>query len=394
MNILISGAGIGGLTTALCLLKAGHHVQIIEQAAVFSEIGAGIQCGANALHVFDYLGLLPEIETMAVEPQAAEFRTHQSGDLLYKIPFGESYRQQYNAPYLHIHRADLQTILLDACLRTAPDCVQMNAQLVSYTENESNVVVKLQNRQTLSADCLIACDGIKSTVRQQLLCETSIINTGNVAWRGTIPASKLPDSFMDSVVTNFVGPRQHMVIYYLRQRQLLNFVGVVENNDIPQAGQVWVEQAPWTELASDFADWHPIVQTLLQAVDKQQCYRWALHRHAPITNWSSNRVTLLGDAAHATLPFMASGAAMAIEDARILDRSFAQSENVESALQCYQRNRIERTAKVQRRSSQAGKLYHMPNAFLLKMAFKALALRPTKADSFLADYNANTIPLI
>lgn len=132
---------------------------------------------------------------------------------------------------------------------------------------------------------------------------------------------------------------------------------------------------------------------MIAAVDKDQCYRWALHNHKPFTQWSSKRVTLLGDAAHATLPFMASGAAMAIEDGRILQRALDQASNVEQGMQLYQRNRLSRTAKIQNMSTNMGKLYHLKNNFLLRMAFKTLAILPGKKEEFLPDYDANIIPI-
>jgi len=248
----------------------------------------------------------------------------------------------------------------------------------------------------LSGDCLIASDGIKSQIRTQLFDNSTPRYTGNVAWRGIVPTSRLPDNFMNKVVSNFVGPKKHMVIYYLRKQQLVNFVGVVEqaNYEKNWNADSWVIKSPWQELAADFANWHPCVQTLINAVDNDQCYRWGLYDQASLKNWSTKRITLLGDAAHATVPFMASGAAMAIEDARILQRALDQTDKLSDGLQLYQRNRYQRTAKIQRTSRQAGKLYHIQNKLLLRMAFKALDLRHTTAASFLPEYDANTVELV
>ena len=177
----------------------------------------------------------------------------------------------------------------------------------------------------------------------------------------------------------------------MRQQQLVNFVGVVESDYWAQDS--WTQKAPWQELKNDFAGWHPAVQVVIDAVDKDECYRWALHNHQSFSHWSSARVTLLGDAAHATLPFMASGAAMAIEDGRILQRSLDQVSNVEQGLKLYQRNRLARTAKVQAMSMQMGRLYHIKKPFLLRWAFKALSLLPGKKDQFLPNYDANTVTI-
>jgi salicylate hydroxylase len=391
MKILVAGAGIGGLTAALCLHKTGHQVQLLEQAAEFSEVGAGIQCGANAIRVLDYLGLKDQIEAIAVDPLRADFREHKTGAVLHSLPFGQDYAQRHGAPYLHVHRADLHRILSNAFNARAASAVTFNATVASYNEQDDKVTVQTEDGRQFEGDCLVAADGVKSVIRDQLLGHREPVFTGNIAWRGVVPADRLPADFMEKTVSNFVGPNKHMVIYYLRQQQLVNFVGVVESDYWAQDS--WTQKAPWQELKNDFAGWHPAVQAVIDAVDKDECYRWALHNHQSFSHWSSARVTLLGDAAHATLPFMASGAAMAIEDGRILQRSLDQVSNVEQGLKLYQRNRLARTAKVQAMSMQMGRLYHIKKPFLLRWAFKALSLLPGKKDQFLPNYDANTVTI-
>jgi salicylate hydroxylase len=391
MKILVAGAGIGGLTAALCLHKTGHQVQLLEQAAEFSEVGAGIQCGANAIRVLDYLGLKDQIEAIAVDPLRADFREHKTGAVLHSLPFGQDYAQRHGAPYLHVHRADLHRILSNAFNARAASAVTFNATVASYNEQDDKVTVQTEDGRQFEGDCLVAADGVKSVIRDQLIGHREPVFTGNIAWRGVVPADRLPADFMEKTVSNFVGPNKHMVIYYLRQQQLVNFVGVVESDYWAQDS--WTQKAPWQELKNDFAGWHPAVQAVIDAVDKDECYRWALHNHQSFSHWSSARVTLLGDAAHATLPFMASGAAMAIEDGRILQRSLDQVSNVEQGLKLYQRNRLARTAKVQAMSMQMGRLYHIKKPFLLRWAFKALSLLPGKKDQFLPNYDANTVTI-
>ena len=391
MKILVAGAGIGGLTAALCLHKTGHQVQLLEQAAEFSEVGAGIQCGANAIRVLDYLGLKDQIEAIAVDPLRADFREHKTGAVLHSLPFGQDYAQRHGAPYLHVHRADLHRILSNAFNARAASAVTFNATVASYSEQDDKVTVQTEDGRQFEGDCLVAADGVKSVIRDQLIGHREPVFTGNIAWRGVVPADRLPADFMEKTVSNFVGPNKHMVIYYLRQQQLVNFVGVVESDYWAQDS--WTQKAPWQELKNDFAGWHPAVQAVIDAVDKDECYRWALHTHQSFSHWSSARVTLLGDAAHATLPFMASGAAMAIEDGRILQRSLDQVSNVEQGLKLYQRNRLARTAKVQAMSMQMGRLYHIKKPFLLRWAFKALSLLPGKKDQFLPNYDANTVTI-
>ena len=394
MNIIIAGAGIGGLTAGLCLLKSGHQVRILEQSANFANSGAGIQCGANALHVLDYLQLLEPIQACAVSPLRAEFRNYQTGKALHHITYGAEYQRAHHLPYLHLHRADCQQILRQAFAQRSPASLNLASKVISYNETADSVTVKLDTGEQLECDLLIGADGIKSTLRQQLVQQlnqqsnhTRAKFTGNVAWRGLVPSERLPADFMPTIVSNFVGQGKHMVIYYVRNKTLVNFVGVVENPHWQDDS--WVVNAPWQQLKKDFAGWHPTVQAVIDHVDKEQCYRWALYHHQPLPQWHSHRVALLGDAAHASLPFMAAGAAMAIEDARILQRAIDQSNKLSQALTCYQRNRQQRTKKVQNHSIAAGKLYHLKR--FQTLAFKALKL--TQPNEFLANYNANSIKL-
>jgi salicylate hydroxylase len=392
MRVVIAGAGIGGLTAALCLSKAGHDVHVVESAAMFLDIGAGIQCGANALCVMQHLGVLEKLIEVGVTPKRVEFRDYQTGSALHTIELGSSYQELYGAPYLHLHRSDLHSVLLGAFLDRQPNGLTLGNSVESFNEQVDTVQVKLSNSDTLEADLLIAADGINSVIRKQLLGNTPATFTGNVAWRGVVPVERLPGNWMDTVVSNFVGPNKHMVLYYLRQQRLANFVGVVENKTWTDSS--WSAKAPWKELSDDFEGWHPTVRSIVDAVDKDSCYRWALYNHRPFSNWSANRVTLLGDAAHSTLPFLASGAAMAIEDGRILQRAIDQTSNLVDGLQLYQRNRFERTSKIQSTSARAGKLYHFKTGLMRKAAFTAFKKVGAAQQAYLPDYDANTVKLI
>lgn len=392
MKILIAGAGIGGLTAALCLAQSGYSVSVFEQASDFGEVGAGIQCGANAIHVLSSLGITSALEALAVKPERIDFKDFKTGAKLHDMTLGDSYEKKYGAPYLHLHRADLHRVLLDALYKETSVELLLNSQVNSYLESNESICISLQNGRKFEGDCLLAADGVHSAIRTQLLGATKPQYTGNVAWRGVVPVSRLPENWMDTVVSNFVGPKKHMVLYYLRNREMANFVGVVERPD--WHSESWVSKAPWQELKDDFLDWDESVQSIINAMDKDQCYRWGLFDHAPFSNWSSQRVTLMGDAAHATLPFMASGAAMAIEDARIFQRALYQESTIPLALQCYQRNRLSRTAQIQHDSARAGSLYHFESSLMRKAAFTALKVVSAKKEAFLPSYNANTIDLI
>ena len=182
--------------------------------------------------------------------------------------------------------------------------------------------MKFANGTTASGDLLIGADGIKSAIRAQILGATKAEFTNYVSWRATVPSSRLPSDYMERVSTNWMGPNAHVIVYYIRRGELLNFVGLVE--DDTWLDESWTVKAPWARLKADFTPWHPKVQMLIDAMDKDNCYRWAMYNRPPVTGWSTARATLLGDAAHPTLPFMAQGAAMAIEDGAIIARALEQ----------------------------------------------------------------------
>ena len=395
MRVLIAGAGLGGLTAALCLEQAGHEVTVFESASALGEIGAGIQLGGNAVRVLDSLGLRERVEAVSVRPQAIHFRLFETGELLHEAPQGRAYEERYGVPYFHIHRGDLHGILARALEAVTPGRVHLGAAATGFTETADSVALELADGRRFEGDLLVGADGIKSAIRDRILGATSANWTGNAAWRAVVETKRLPADFMETVVTNFVGPRKHMVVYYLRRGELVNMVGVVENDT--WRDEAWNVKAPWSELEADFAGWCDTVQTLIDAVPRDECYRWALFNRIPVDHWSTDRATLLGDAAHATLPFMASGAAMAIEDARVLQRALARESSVAAALQCYQRNRIERTARVVNGSTAMQQVYHQPDADAFRQQFGAVRERASAGgappDQWLGEYDANTVEL-
>ena len=390
MRIVIAGAGIGGLVAALCLHKDGHEVVICEQSAQLSEIGAGIQLGANALQVLDYLGLLPQLAELAVAPKSVLFRDFSSGKILHRLDLGDNYQSEYGKPYWHVLRRDVQQVLLEAIKNTTID-IRYDSQVIEYNDNKESIEVVLSKKSNLNADLLIGADGIRSKVRLHLTSKDNTRFTRNAAWRALVPIDRLPDNWMDLVACNFVGPGKHAVVYYVGGGSLVNFVGVVENRGWRESS--WVSKGDWHELKNDFAGWHPKVSQIIDAIPKDECYRWALYDLAPLKNWNGTRVTLLGDAAHATLPFMASGAALAIEDGRILQRALAQAHSLQSALQLYQSHRLPRTSQIQRSSAQLGKFYHVKNTMLRQAAFAGIRVLGTKRARLLPSYNANSVDL-
>jgi salicylate hydroxylase len=367
MDIVIVGAGIGGLTAAAALLKGGHRVRVFEQAAQLGEVGAGIQMSANAVKVLDSLGLRAAFEPTAVRPKAFEFRRFDSGELLHRLPLGEQHEQRHGAPYFQIHRSDLHASLQHAVRAIDPQAVRLNARATAVIEDADCVAVHFDGLPSVSTELLIGADGIKSMVRQHVLGDDKPVFTGQVAWRCIVPTSRIPVELRTDIVsTIWCGPRNHAVMYYLRGGNLLNFVGCVERATEEES---WTARRPWTELDHDYRHWHPMVRTVIDHVDRDQCFRWALNNREPSMRWSSARVTMLGDAVHATLPYMAQGAAMAIEDAAVLARALSLPGTLAEQLHRYQSHRAPRTARVVRESTEMGELYHIGDAETMRRAF-------------------------
>ena len=389
-DIIIVGAGIGGLTAAAVLLQRGHRVRVYEQAPALGEIGAGIQISANASRVLHGLGLEEALMRTAVTPLAQHFRLYSSGDLVQEIPLGAAHERSHGAKYYHLHRADLHAVLAAKVRELDPDAVVLRAAAERFTETRDSITVKFANGTTASGEVLIGADGIKSAIRAQILGPTKAEFTGYVSWRAVVPSSRLPADYMERVSTNWMGPNAHVIVYYIRRGELLNFVGLVEDDS--WLDESWTVKAPWARLKADFVPWHPKVQMLIDAMDKDNCYRWAMYNRPPVTGWSTERATLLGDAAHPTLPFMAQGAAMSIEDAAIIARALEQASSTSAALDLYQRSRYERTARVQIGSNEMGKLFHLRTEDDLRRGFAGRDLAKER-NAWLFSYDPWTAPL-
>ena len=367
MNILIVGAGIGGLTAAARLLQRGHRVRVFEQARQLGEIGAGIQMSANAVKVLNAIGLADELEASGVKPKAFEFRRFDSGELLHTIPLGEPHRLRHGAAYYQMHRGDLHAALTAAVRRLDPQALQTDARVVSVKEDEAGAEIGFEHQASVRGELVIGADGIKSVVRQHVLGADRPVFTGQVVWRVIVPVDRIaPELRTDIVSTIWCGPGNHGVMYYLRRGTLLNFVGCLAR---PWEEESWTASRPWAELDADYRGWHPKVRAVIDSADRDQCFRWALNSRVPAVVWSSPRVTMLGDAVHSTLPYMAQGAAMAIEDAAVLDRALDLGLPLAQALRVYEQHRAPRTARVVRESSEMGELYQISDAAAMRQAF-------------------------
>jgi salicylate hydroxylase len=358
MKALIAGGGIGGVTTALSLLDAGIDVELYERTSVFGEVGAGIQISPNGVKVLDRLGLRDALDAVAFRPEALEMRIGTSGARIFYIPMREEAMRRFGAPYYHIHRADLMSILSKALRARAPNAVHMDKDVQGYVQTGDGVTLAFADGSRAQGDLAVGADGIHSVVRAQMLGVMPARFTGNVAWRVVVPAASLPGGLVPPTACVWVGPGRHAVTYYVRGGELVNFVGVVEREG--WQNESWTERGEKVDLAADFEGWaKPITSIIEQAAN---CHRWALFDREPLEEWCRGRVTLLGDACHPMLPFLAQGAVMAIEDAWVLSRKLKAATDIASAFADYEATRKPRTTKVQRGARAQMGLYHQRGA--------------------------------
>jgi salicylate hydroxylase len=309
--------------------------------------------------VLHHVGLAEALRAVAFVPQGTEMRHWRRGHLIASNPLGEAVVQRYGFPYYHVHRADLIAVLARAAAAHPAITLHTGARVSAIEEHADGVRV-LADGATHEAQLLVGADGIHSAVRSHLFGEQAPSFTGNVAWRALVPAASLPPGLVRPMSTVWWGPGKHFVHYYVRGGELVNCVCVVEKQGWEL--ESWNERGEHAELRRDFAGWHASLQTLIDAMDPQACYKWALFDRPPLPQWGRGRVTLMGDACHPTLPFMAQGAAMAIEDAAVLARhaahGLAQGKPA-AALTCYADIRRPRTSRIQAGSRRNATVFHL-----------------------------------
>ena len=343
MPILIAGAGIGGLTAALALLRAGFDVCVLEQASALGEVGAGVQISANGARVLQALGLRQELAAIGVQPEFREVRVWNSGLRQTQLALGNASFLRYGAPHYAVHRADLHAMLAEAVRRLKPAAIRLQARCTGFTQGPDGVRVTLANGETVAGSALIGADGIHSAIRAALFGADTARPSGCMAWRGLIRTSLLPEHVRRSINTNWIGEAAHIVTYPVREGTLLNMVGVIERHE--RQIESWSQRGTVEECLADFRGWHEDVQMLLGGIIEP--FKWALMLRDPLPAWSIGRVSLLGDACHPTLPFLGQGAVMAIEDACVLARCLAANRaDIPAALARYQQARIGRTTKL------------------------------------------------
>ncbi len=357
--IFIAGGGIGGLTAALVLARIGCQVTVLEQAPEFGEIGAGIQLGPNIFKMLAYLGLADKVNAQAYFPPAMGMRDVRTGEQVVRVQMGDAARAAYNGfAYGVIYRKDLHDVLLHACQAQTGITLRTSAKFESFTQDASSVNVKLANGEVLQGAALIGADGLWSNIRQAIVGDGKPRVSGHIAYRAVLKKEDVPPELWNDEVQLWGGEKTHLVTYPLRRGELFNLVAVFHSDKYDEG---WDAFGDANELTERFKDAHPTVKALLAKINVWKM--WVLCDREPVKNWSQGRVTLLGDAAHPMLQYLAQGAGQAIEDAVVLGKALEHHQgDFAAAFLAYQDKRYLRTARVQLTARLYGDIYHASGA--------------------------------
>jgi salicylate hydroxylase len=360
LPIVVAGAGLGGLAAALSLARAGQRVALLERAPVIDEVGAGLQIAPNAGRILQDMGLASALDAVAFRPDAIVIRRARDGAELARLPL-QGAQERWGAPFRLFHRADLQRLLLDAARRSEAISIRTSARVGDFEEEHGAVHLRIHGENGLEdveARALVGADGVRSSVRAFLLKseKDAPFYSGHTAWRAILPAEAVPAELRGRETNLWLSRRAHVVHYPLRDGSIVNAVVIIEDGG---------RNAPEGPPALDGA-------TLLREARLDACSgalreliaqgpswrRWPLYGRPALSRWSSGAVTLLGDAAHPMVPFLAQGAAQAIEDAEALGRALRGGCGPAQAFEAYERARLRRATRVQRASRRQGVFYH------------------------------------
>jgi salicylate hydroxylase len=354
-SIAIVGGGIGGLTAALSLLRAGFDVQIYEQSRQLSEAGAGLVISPNASRLLIRLGLRPDMERLGVKPSAFHQRRWRDGRTLARTRLADVMEQTFGAPHFNFHRGDLHAVLANAIPR---ERVHLGHRCMGFVQDSDRVHVRFEHGVEIAADVLIGADGIHSAIRHALLGPERPQFTGCIAYRGLLPIERVAHLDIDDTSNNWMGPGRHFVYYPVSGGRLLNFVGLLEQD--AWVTESWTERGDVADLAVAYAGFGTLVREIIAAAD--ETFKWALLDRAPLPRWSFGHVTLLGDACHPMLPFLGQGGAQAIEDGFTLTACLQQrGDDVPAALALYQSLRLARASRCQAISRDNMTRFHLPD---------------------------------
>jgi 3-hydroxybenzoate 6-monooxygenase len=352
--VLVVGGGIGGLAAALALSRKGIPVQVLEQAPEFKEIGAGIQLGPNVFRMFEVLGLTKAMFHWSAFPTGLEFRDSITGDTVMELPIDKKFHDKYHAPYGVIHRADMLNVILDACKQSNLIKLATSQKVVAINDDGRTISAKTESGETYRGAAMIGCDGLWSTVRETIVGDGKPTVSGHIAYRAVLPTDEWPKEYRLPKMVIWCGEKTHLVHYPLRRGELFNLV-VVFHSDRYEEG--WDTYGDPAELHARFVEKCEPVRMLLQKVNSWKM--WVLCDRPPIKNWTKGRITLLGDAAHPMLQYLAQGGNMAMEDAVCLANQVeASGGDYAAAFHKYQELRYLRTARVQLMARVFGEIYH------------------------------------
>jgi salicylate hydroxylase len=352
--VLVVGGGIGGLAAALALSRKGIPVHVIEQAPEFKEIGAGIQLGPNVFRMFEVLGLTEQMFHWGAFPEGLEMRDSITGETVVELPIDRRFHDKYRAPYGVMHRADMLNVIYDACKQSDLITLTTSQKVVSFEDDGNGVTARTEGGGSYRGAALIGCDGLWSTVRSIIVGDGKPVVSGHIAYRSVLPIADWPKEYRIPKMIIWAGDKTHLVHYPLRRGELFNLV-VVFHSDRYEEG--WDTFGDPAELHARFAEKCEPVRTLLKKVESWRM--WVLCDRPPIKNWSKGRITLLGDAAHPMLQYLAQGANMAMEDAVCLANQIeASGGDYAKAFLNYQQLRYLRTARVQLMARVFGEIYH------------------------------------
>jgi len=354
LNLIVAGGGIGGLAAAFVLARDGHAVTVLEQSAAFGEIGAGIQLGPNIFRMFEWLGLTDAVTRVAFFPPGMGMNDVRTGEKVVRVPLGEAARAAYGHPYGVIFRADLHQVFLDACRAMPNVTLRTSSKVESFAQSAAGVTVRLASGEEWHGDALIGADGLWSRIRDSVVGDGKPRVSGHIAYRAVLKREDVPAHLWSDDVVLWGGEKTHLVHYPLRRGELFNLVAVFHSDKYDEGWNTFGDPA---ELDQRFAQAVPQVRELLAKIETWKM--WVLCDREPVRNWTDRRVTLLGDAAHPMLQYLAQGAGQAIEDAVVLGAALRHAQGeLEPAFQRYQQARYLRTGRVQLTARFYGDIYH------------------------------------